>query len=54
MPGIIADNAGYDSSELVTQLQAAHANGEVRAAQGEAAASLCPAAHPLHTKYQIH
>ena len=34
MPGIIADNAGYDSSELVTQLQAAHANGEVRAAQG--------------------
>ena len=30
MPGIIADNAGYDSSELVTQLQAAHALGDVR------------------------
>jgi len=27
MPTIIADNAGYDSSELVTQLRAAHAAG---------------------------
>lgn len=28
MPTIIADNAGYDSSELVTQLRAAHAHGQ--------------------------
>ena len=28
LPTIIADNAGYDSSELVTQLRAAHARGE--------------------------
>jgi T-complex protein 1 subunit beta len=28
LPTIIADNAGYDSSELVTQLRAAHALGE--------------------------
>mmetsp|Transcript_31670 Transcript_31670/g.71198 ORF Transcript_31670/g.71198 Transcript_31670/m.71198 type:complete len:526 (-) Transcript_31670:355-1932(-) len=28
MPTIIADNAGYDSSELVTQLRAAHAAGK--------------------------
>lgn len=27
LPTIIADNAGYDSSELVTQLRAAHASG---------------------------
>ena len=28
LPTIIADNAGLDSSELVTQLRAAHARGE--------------------------
>jgi len=28
MPAIIADNGGFDSSELVTQLRAAHANGQ--------------------------
>ena len=28
LPTIIADNAGFDSSELVTQLRAAHARGE--------------------------
>ena len=28
MPACIADNAGYDSSELVTQLRAAHFNGD--------------------------
>jgi T-complex protein 1 subunit beta len=28
LPTIIADNGGYDSSELVTQLRAAHARGE--------------------------
>mmetsp|Transcript_19536 Transcript_19536/g.77859 ORF Transcript_19536/g.77859 Transcript_19536/m.77859 type:complete len:89 (+) Transcript_19536:1681-1947(+) len=28
LPGIIADNAGYDSSELVAQLRAAHAAGK--------------------------
>ena len=31
IPTIIADNAGYDSSELVTQLRAAHHNGNVTA-----------------------
>ena len=31
MPATIADNAGYDSSELVTQLMAAHTAGNVRA-----------------------
>jgi len=30
MPGIIADNAGYDSIELVQQLQAAHNKGQTR------------------------
>jgi len=28
IPGIIADNGGYDSAELVAQLRAAHFNGE--------------------------
>mmetsp|Transcript_54698 Transcript_54698/g.70340 ORF Transcript_54698/g.70340 Transcript_54698/m.70340 type:complete len:507 (-) Transcript_54698:134-1654(-) len=28
LPTIIADNAGYDSSELITSLRAAHANGK--------------------------
>ena len=28
LPTIIADNGGYDSSELVTKLRAAHARGE--------------------------
>jgi len=28
LPTIIADNGGYDSSELVTQLRAAHSRGE--------------------------
>ncbi len=27
LPAIIADNAGFDSSELVTQLRAAHSAG---------------------------
>jgi T-complex protein 1 subunit beta len=31
IPTIIADNAGYDSAELVTQLRAAHALGKVTA-----------------------
>merc|ERR1711988_595713 len=31
MPATIADNAGYDSSELVTQLMAEHAKGNTRA-----------------------
>jgi T-complex protein 1 subunit beta len=31
LPGIIADNAGYDSSDLVTRLRAAHAAGHVTA-----------------------
>lgn len=29
LPAIIADNAGLDSSELVTQLRAAHASGQL-------------------------
>lgn len=31
MPGVIADNAGYDSAELVTQLRAAHHDGKTTA-----------------------
>jgi T-complex protein 1 subunit beta len=31
LPTIIADNAGLDSSELVTQLRAAHARGDTKA-----------------------
>ena len=31
MPTILADNAGFDSSELVTRLRAAHANGDTSA-----------------------
>jgi len=31
IPTIIADNAGYDSSELVAQLRAAHYNGKTTA-----------------------
>lgn len=31
LPTIIADNAGLDSSELVTQLRAAHAQGDTSA-----------------------
>jgi len=31
IPGIIADNAGYDSAELVSVLGAAHYNKEIRA-----------------------
>jgi len=29
IPSIIADNAGYDSSELVSQLRASHASGKI-------------------------
>lgn len=28
LPGIIADNAGYDSADLVAQLRSAHAEGK--------------------------
>lgn len=31
LPSIIADNGGYDSAELVTQLRAAHVNGQTTA-----------------------
>ena len=31
LPAIIADNAGLDSSELITQLRAAHAAGQTSA-----------------------
>jgi len=28
LPTIVADNGGYDSAELITQLRAAHASGQ--------------------------
>ena len=31
MPAIVADNGGYDSAELVTQLRSAHASGDSHA-----------------------
>ena len=31
LPSIVADNGGYDSAELVTQLRAAHAEGRTTA-----------------------
>ena len=31
MPAIVADNGGYDSAELVTQLRSAHASGRSHA-----------------------
>lgn len=31
LPAIVADNGGYDSAELITQLRAAHSNGNVTA-----------------------
>jgi T-complex protein 1 subunit beta len=30
LPTIIADNAGYDSAELVSKIRAAHASGDIR------------------------
>ena len=35
LPTAIADNAGYDSSELVANLRAAHAKGNNTAGLGE-------------------
>lgn len=35
MPTILADNAGYDSSELVAQLRAAHTEGHKTAGLGK-------------------
>ena len=35
LPTIIADNAGYDSSELVAQLRAKHSEGKTTAGLGE-------------------
>ena len=34
LPTIIADNAGYDSSELISQLRAEHADGKTSAGLG--------------------
>jgi hypothetical protein len=31
LPTIIADNAGYDSAELISKVRAAHAGGDIRA-----------------------
>lgn len=31
LPTIIADNAGYDSAELISKVRAAHAEGDIRA-----------------------
>lgn len=35
LPIIMADNAGYDSSELVSQLRALHSNGILSMGLGE-------------------
>ncbi len=35
LPTIIADNAGYDSSELVSQLRALHSEGKVTMGLGQ-------------------
>lgn len=35
MPTILADNGGYDSSELVSRLRAAHYEGQVDAGLGQ-------------------
>ena len=35
LPTIIADNAGYDSSELVSQLRALHSEGNTTSGLGE-------------------
>lgn len=34
LPTIIADNAGYDSSELISQLKALHAEGKTNRGLG--------------------
>ena len=34
LPTILADNAGYDSAELVSQLRAKHTHGEIRMGLG--------------------
>ena len=35
LPTIIADNAGYDSSELISQLRAMHSEGKTTMGLGE-------------------
>ena len=35
LPTIIADNAGYDSSELISQLRALHSEGKTTRGLGE-------------------
>jgi T-complex protein 1 subunit beta len=47
LPTIIADNGGYDSSELVTQLRAAHSRGEKTMGLGTCCAALCCVCHSL-------
>ena len=44
LPTIIADNAGYDSSELVSQLRALHSEGQLAMGLGEGS---CLASSPL-------
>lgn len=39
LPGIIADNGGYDSAELVSQLRAAHATGNLNMGLGKESSS---------------
>lgn len=39
LPTIIADNAGYDSADLVAQLRAAHQEGRTTAGLGESGAA---------------
>lgn len=49
IPTILADNAGYDSSDLVTRLRAAHYNGQADAGLGKCyrLEKLCNAAQLL-------
>ena len=41
IPTILADNAGFDSSDLVTRLRAAHYEGKADAGLGECASWAC-------------
>ena len=47
IPTILADNAGYDSSDLVSRLRAAHYDGQADAGLGKCMSTLL-------TKYLVH
>ena len=50
LPTAIADNAGYDSSELIANLRAAHAKGNNTAGLGEHWIEICV---PVHLMYEL-